>query len=250
MQAVILAAGLGKRLRPLTEQLPKGLIEIEGKSLLEYTLNTLKDNGIKKVTVVVGFLSQQIQRKIGQDYAGLDIEYILNNRYLETGSMYSLSQIKDRIRDEDIILLESDLLYEPKAIEAILNTNFRDCLLVANLSNSSDEVYICADTNYRITELGKNISLENKRKAIGELVGISKLSWAFLDKLFSKAEDDYKNNRLDYHYEECIFAVNKLGNPVYALLIPDLLWVEIDKENDLKKAREEIYPQIKKYLNV
>lgn len=243
MKAVILAAGVGKRLKPITNTLPKGLIEIGGESLLEYSFDALKENGIREVIIVTGFFSEAIKQRFEKEYRGLKINYVLNKEYYKTGSMYSLSKAKDRINGE-IVLLESDLLYDSKAIGILLNSNFKDCILVAELSGSDDEVYVCVDDNQRIIELGKNIADENKKNAIGELVGISRFSREFLSKLFKRAEEDYEKGKLNSHYEECVFATSKLGNPVYAVLCKDLAWIEIDNENDLKRAKEQIYPRI------
>jgi choline kinase len=141
--------------------------------------------------------------------------------------------------------LESDLLYAPKAISLLLNSDFEDCILVAKLTGSGDEVYICVDDKQRVIELGKNIANQNKKNAIGELVGISRFSREFLSKLFKKAEENYKEGKLNYHYEECVFETTKFDRPVYAIIDKDLAWIEIDNENDLKKAKEQIYPRIK-----
>lgn len=244
MQAVILAAGIGERLKPITNTIPKGLIEIEGKPLLEYSLEALKQNGIKEVVITIGFLEEAIRQKFGREYNGLKISYVSNKEYSKTGSMYSFSMTRELI-DDDIILLESDLLYERKAIKVLLDSDRRDAILVANLSGSGDEVYICVDDDQRIIDLGKNIADKNMKNAIGELVGISRLSRSFLTKLFEKAEADYEKGELNYHYEVCVFAISKLDNPVYAILCKDLAWIEIDNENDLKRAKEQIYARIK-----
>src|SRR3990172_5290046 len=215
MQAVILAAGSGTRLRPLTEYIPKGLIRIGDKTLLEYSLNALKHNGIDEVIIVVGYQSELILNKFSNHYNGLKIIYIFNHEYAHTGSMYSLSQAKDTIKGNDILLLESDLLFDPKAVRIALNSQFKDLILAADLSNSGDEVYICVDNNHRLTALGKNISEDMKKKAVGELMGISRFSDKFLDAVFKKAEEEYLQEKYTSHYEECVFAVNQSGCPVY-----------------------------------
>jgi len=137
------------------------------------------------------------------------------------------------------------LLYDPKAIRLLLNAKLKDVVLVAQLSNSGDEVYICADDNQRIVELGKHIDDAEKSNTLGELVGISRFSKVFLEELFEQAQKDYQNGKLDYHYEECMFAVSKLKSPVYSILCEDLVWIEIDNEADLEKAKQRIYPKIK-----
>lgn len=245
MQAVILAAGMGQRLRPVTEALPKGLIEIEEKTLLERSLDALSDSGLRDIVIVTGFFGQAITQKFGNNYNGLNIIYVLNEEYHKSGSMYSFSKAKDII-SSDVLLLESDLLYDPKAIRILLDSDFRDCVLVSEPSGSGDEVYICVDGSKKIIELGKDISCENRKKAIGELVGISKFSKEFLQRLFKDAEADYKRGETSRHYEECVLTTARSGNPVYALLIRGLLWTEIDNENDLSRAKTMIYPNIKR----
>ena len=244
MKAVILAAGMGKRLGPMTEESPKCLIEIDGKTLLEASLDALKESGVKEVIIVIGHHGDLIKQRLGSEYNGIKLIYIENKRYSETGSMYSFSQTKDLIND-GILVLESDLIYDEKAIKTLLNSEFKDAILVAGLLDSGDDVYVVANERGELTNLGKNISEEDKKHAVGALVGISKFSKEFLSKLFEKAEQDYKNSELNCHYEECVFETSRLGYPVYALLCKGLNWIEIDNENDLKRAKEEVYPRIK-----
>ena len=242
MKAVILAAGMGKRLRPITETLPKAFLPIDGKPLLWYSLNNLMRSGITDVLIVTGFLHDRFHEEIGDSFRdSLTIEYAHNPRYSETGSMYSLSQTKDLI-DEDIILLESDLLYEQRAIEILLAHDFRDTMLVAPLSGSGDEVYITVDDEMYLTNLGKDIP--EKDQAIGELVGITRLSYGYLEKVWEYAEGDYENGGENYHYEEVIVRVAQNEKLLQCLVLPELAWIEIDKAEDLQRAKEEIFPAI------
>ncbi|MFX1394889.1 MAG: phosphocholine cytidylyltransferase family protein, partial [Promethearchaeota archaeon] len=160
----------------------------------------------------------------------------------KTGSMYSLSKTENVV-DDDILLLESDLLYEKRALDALLNSQESNEILVASLSGSGDEVYICVNNKNELINLGKDIG--NKNEAIGELVGISKLSLNFLKYLYKKAKEDYQINEISYHYEEVIFKLSKTY-PIKCHLIKNLHWIEIDKYGDLKKAIEVVYPKIKK----
>ena len=108
MKSVILAAGMGKRLNPTIGNIPKGLIKIGKKTLLERSLEILFKNRIKEVIIVIGYLGSMIKDKLGNSYSGVKIKYIWNKEYTNSGSMYSLSKAKDII-DDDVILLESDL---------------------------------------------------------------------------------------------------------------------------------------------
>ena len=244
MQAVILAAGIGARLNSEKNSLPKGLIEIGGKPLLEYSLEALIQNDIRDVIMVVGFQHEKIRNRFGSCYQDLKIEYVLNEKYANSGSMYSFAMVQDVI-EEEIILLESDLLYEPRAVSILLNAGYRNCILVTALSGSGDEVYICTNEKQEITELGKKIPLNRKRNAIGELAGLSRFEGNFLDFVFKKSNKDIAEGKFNYHYEECIFDTSKYTEPVYAVFADDLAWLEIDTEKDLKKAQEQIYPMIR-----
>ena len=244
MKAVILAAGMGKRLRPRTDKLPKALVEVAGRPLLEYSLIALKESKLREVVIVVGFFGDLIRQKFGGKYKGLKISYITNNAYAQTGSMYSFSCAKDAIT-EDVILLESDLFYDPRAIKVMIESSYKNCMLVSEKSGSGDEVYICVDERKRIMKLGKGLAGKNRENAIGEMVGISKFSIEFIATVFNRAEKDYKKGDLNYHYEECVLLQSLSGEPVYAVLHSDLTWTEIDNEDDLKRARTKIYQRIK-----
>jgi len=244
MKAVILAAGMGSRLKSLTEKIPKGLLKIDQKPLLKHSLDTLKRSDVSEVIFVVGYRGELIIREFGAQYKNLKIRYVKNESFSATGSMYSFSQAKDLI-DDDILLLESDLLYESKAIDALLTAPSKDALLIAGLLNSGDDVYVCADAKDRVTYIGKTLKKEYKNNVKGALVGISKFSRSFLRRLFEKAANDYANNERNYHYEECVLETSLQGNPVDVVLSNNLNWIEVDTEHDYKRAKEEIYPRIK-----
>ena len=116
--------------------------------------------------------------------------------------------------------------------------------MVTKLSGSGDEVYICTNEKQEITALGKEIPLNHKRNAIGELAGLSRFEGNFFDFVFKKSYQDIAEGKFNYHYEECIFDTSKYTEPVYAVFADDLVWFEIDTEKDLKKAREQIYPMM------
>ncbi|MCF7804628.1 MAG: phosphocholine cytidylyltransferase family protein [Candidatus Marinimicrobia bacterium] len=242
MKAVILAAGMGTRLHPITEELPKAFLPVDEKPLIHYSLENLAESGITDVVIVTGFLQERFHIEIGESFNGkLNIEYAHNPRYQETGSMYSLSQTKNLINGE-ILLLESDLLYEERAISEILEEKSKDVMLVAPLSGSGDEVYITVDEKNHLTNLGKDIP--EKDQAIGELVGITKLSYPYLQKVWEYAEYDYELGEENLHYEEVIVRVAQNERPLQCLKLPELAWIEIDKAENLRRAREEIFPVI------
>jgi choline kinase len=240
---------MGMRLDPLTRHVPKALIEVGGKTLLERSLDALEAHGIKETIIVIGHLGDLIEKAVGERHKGMRIRYVHSPDFSDTGSMQSLFEARHLI-DGDILLLESDLLYESGAIGIAINAEFRNAFLAAGLLNSGDDVYICVNGSGEITGLGKNIPESERKKACGALLGISKISHEFLQALFEKAGKDDTGNRRSQHYEEYIFELSrsdgKIGGindgALHAVVCEDLDWIEIDNAADLRRAREEIYP--------
>lgn len=121
MKALILAAGFGKRLRPLTDTIPKPMVEVNGVPLLVNALNNLVDCKVYDIGIVVGHMADYIRERIGSEYRGAKITYFENERYLETNNVVSL-YVARQFLDDDVLLLEADLFYRKNLIEALLNT--------------------------------------------------------------------------------------------------------------------------------
>lgn len=244
MTAVILAAGMGTRLRPHTNMVPKSLLVVGEKSLLAHSLDNIVRIGIRDIVIVLGYLGALIQRAIGEQYRGAHIRYLTNDTYQETGSMYSFSLTESALDDEPAVLLESDLLYDPSLLHHLLTSPHEDAIMTVPLSGSGDEVYVCADEQSQLTQLGKQIPNEDKARSCGELAGISRFSKRFRTTLFRKAAAEYRDGAHNRHYEESVFAVAQDGHPVYVVRCEPRGWVEVDTEQDLGKAREIVHPQV------
>ena len=246
MKSIILAAGMGTRLGQITKDIPKCLLEINNKSLLSYSLDILKEYGINEVIIVIGYKGNRIKDKIGNSYGNMNIKYVDNERFFETGSMYSLSKTEGIIADS-VLILESDLIYSRKAIETLLQSSHKDVILASDPLDSGDDVYIRTE-QHKLVDLGKKISTD-KKDIYGVLVGISKFSHEFMTSLFAKAKNDYSQGKINFHYEECILETSKIGYPVYVELLRNLNWIEIDNSSDYKQAVDKVYPKIKGELN-
>lgn len=116
-QALILAAGFGKRLRPITNTIPKSMVEINGTPLLVNALNILTALGLKDIVIVVGHMAGYIQDYIGSEWNGARISYFENPRYLETNNVVSLYQAVD-FCDDDMLMLECDIYYHKEMLES------------------------------------------------------------------------------------------------------------------------------------
>src|SRR5437868_6917908 len=114
MQAVILAAGMGKRLGALTKDRTKCMIELNGRTLIERSLDILSRLDLERIVIVIGFEGQDVRNAIGESYGVVPVEYIENAEYRTTNNIYSLFLARHVLAEDDTLLLESDLIYESK----------------------------------------------------------------------------------------------------------------------------------------
>ena len=129
MKAIILAAGMGTRLRPITNSLPKCLVPVNSKPILEHQLDALAMAGIRDVVLVVGHLAQLLSDKYGASYGGLNIQYVENRLYDQTNNIYSLWLARHHLNSQ-VLLLEGDLVFEPELLQRLIQTPEPDVAIV------------------------------------------------------------------------------------------------------------------------
>ena len=236
--AVILAAGMGSRLQKLGKSAPKGFLQLGEQPIIEESIKRLTDGGIGRIIIVTGHLSEfyeSLQQRFNQQ-----ILTVHNPQYADSGSMYSLYCARELI-EGDFLLLESDIIYEQRALSAVLNFPKDNVVLLSGQTNAGDEVYVetSGDTIVAMSkskaELGSQIA--------GELVGISKISYPLFERMLASTSLRFQTSlKLDYETDGLIAAAKSY--PVYYTVITDLLWAEIDDHRHLTRAREQIYPAI------
>jgi 2-aminoethylphosphonate-pyruvate transaminase len=238
--AVILAAGMGERLEALGKSIPKGFLRLGKRPIIEESIDNLLDVGIDKIIIVTGHHFEYYER-LRDSYSGI-IETVYNSLYAESGSMYSLYCAKDRLM-EDFLLLESDIVYEARAVSKLLQFPADNAVLLSGPTLSGDEVYVSAKGK-RIVGLSKDADKFNAFKA-GELVGITKVSRLLFKEMIAEAEIQF-GRTLQVAYEtDCLSAV-AARFPLYHCLVPDLIWSEIDTPSDMQHTHETVYPAIVK----
>ncbi|MCK5350016.1 MAG: NTP transferase domain-containing protein, partial [Desulfobacula sp.] len=122
-KALILVAGLGSRLDPLTQMLPKCMVEVNGTPILINTLNHLAANGFKQVVIVTGYMDFLITSQIGNQFQNMEIIYVKNEIFYKTNNMYSLWLAKEYLIDDNgVLLIEGDLFFEEAVLTRLLNT--------------------------------------------------------------------------------------------------------------------------------
>ena len=236
-QAVIVAGGLGSRFGDKTKLMPKGFIEIEGTPMVERSVQKLIAAGIEEIIIGTGHCSQYYDELAKKYHV---IKTVRNDNYANTSSMGTLEVCVPYITG-DFILLESDLIYDAVGLKVLQNEERSNVILASGKSNSHDEVYLAADANGVLTEVSKN--KEIIPNPAGELVGITKISKTCLNKMMAYYKSSPDLIKLDY--ESALKQVSAEGESVYVHKIEYYAWTEIDDQDMLERAINEIYPRIK-----
>ncbi len=238
MQAIILAAGLSRRLRPLTDTTPKCLLKVGGKTLLEMTINNILKNDVNEFVMVTGYRENMIKDFIGKNYPDLNITYLTNSDYENNNNSYSLWMTKDYITGP-IILLDSDILFDFRIISKLLESEHGDSLAVNTTHKlGEEEIKIIIDRANKILHIGKNLK---PSECFGESIGIEKFSFDFFKKLGEVLERKIvKENNVNEFYEASFQELYDTGNAMFAIDVSEYKSMEIDFPEDLARAEEEV----------
>lgn len=242
MRVIILAAGQGKRLIPLTKDMPKCLLKVKKRTILEYALDFIERNGIRKVTIIVGYKKEKVHQLIKYEYNGIDIDYIYNPHYSDKDNIYSLFLAKPKML-EDIVILNSDVIFHPDILKAVLSAKNKSCLAVDDFTTlGSEEMKVIWDSNKTIMDIRKDI---DPAKSDGEYIGLAKFLRKDNKLIISEVESLINAGRHDVFYEEALRnLVKKNNNCLFGESTQGAPWIEIDYLDDLKLARELVLPRI------
>lgn len=232
-----MAAGLGSRFGIYTKDRPKGFIEVGGVSMIERSVKTLVECGIERILIGTGYMKEAFEC-LAEQFPQIECHYSL--RYAETNSMYTLYNMRSLIH-EDFLLLESDLVFERKAIESLLYDTHPDIMLTTPVMKFQDQYYVEFDNKHWLTNCSTDKTQVNTDS---ELVGIHKVSKFFYDilvKEYAKVVD--KKPKLGYEF--MLLDVARRLHRMYVLDIPGLLWYEIDDPSDKKYAEEYVLTRFK-----
>lgn len=235
LQAVILAAGMGTRLQSTGHRGPKGALILHERPIIAESINRLLLAGIETITLVTGYQADFYDTLAESMPAS--ITRIHNPAYAESGSMYSLYLARESIHGA-FLLLESDLIYEQRALSIMLENPAENLLLLSGETGAGDEVYVEADKDRRLLAMSKR--RERLQTGIaGELVGISKVSPALYEAMCAYAGDYFReNNSLHLDYETDAMVAAGRTVPVQVITVSDLLWSEIDDAVHYRRAIE------------
>ena len=234
MKAIILAAGESRRLYPHTKNKPKCLLKIGKRSIIEHQITSFRKCGIKDIVVVTGHGKERVEKALGKG-----IKYIYNSKYKETSSIYSLWLAKEEA-SSGFVVINSDVFFHIDILKKLLNSKKQDCITLDPNSTLGDEEMKVKVNDGKVVDMSKDMAIS---EAHGENVGMIKFSRKGAKVLFSKIEELISSGIVNVWAPYAFKEIAKSHN-LYVVSTHGLPWIEIDFLEDLKRAREKIYPEI------
>ena len=254
MQAIILAAGMGKRLGELTRNNTKCMVEVNGVKLIDRVLTFLSHLNLKRIVIVVGYQAQNLVQYVENQYGNLNIEFVENPIYDKTNNIYSLALAKDKFKEDDTLLLESDLIFEESMLRKLVDNQQPDLALVAKYEKWMDGTMVTIDDDCNILNfIGKKAFKQDDVDKYYKTVNIYKFSKSYINNQYLPLLEAYcqmKGN--NEYYEEVLRVLTMIDkSSLKALPVGDEKWYEIDDIQDLDIA-ETIFAEgdlkLKKYM--
>jgi histidinol-phosphate/aromatic aminotransferase/cobyric acid decarboxylase-like protein len=249
-KAVILAAGVGNRLRPLTDRLPKCLVPVNGVPILVNTLTHLADSGVRETVIVVGHLKEIILERIGDRFRGMKITYVESERYATTNNIYSLWLAREYL-DEDALLLEADVYFERELLDSLMCAGGENHAAVVRHQPWMSGTVVRLDKHDNIEAMvgsrrqGPDFDYSNTFKT----VNIYRLGGRFLRENFLPRLDAAITSGKVHDYYETVLneLCNRDGLTMAAVRCDDISWIEIDNQDDLTAANYLFASQEQRY---
>ncbi len=238
MIGLVLAAGAGSRLAPLTDELPKTLLPVLGdRSILELTVGNLATVGIRHVAVVVGFAAERIAERVPELSAryGVEIELVLNDRAQTWNNAYSLWCAREHLLAGPVLLVNGDTVHPPVVEERLLAQRGPDLLLAVDREKrlGDEEMKVTLDERGLVRRITK---LMDPATAAGEYIGLTLVEPAGAPALVDALEATFTRDPQQY-YEDGYQELVDRGVPVSVAPIGSVEWVEVDDHADLARAR-------------
>ena len=240
MKALILAAGVGQRMMPLTKDKAKCMLEVGQKTILERMLGALSKNKIHDVYLVVGHQGDQIQATFGNQWDSVKLHYLQNDRYQE-GSVLSLCAARDVLKDDDFLVMDADVIFDPILLKKLIHSSHANAVLLDGDFQDTGEEMKLGVCQGKVIEISKQ--MEKRYELVGEGVGFYKIGRDFADSLMQRCTAFVKEDKVQAAYEDVINAWCKDQELGYEL-VNKLAWIEMDFQEDLAKAEREILPRL------
>ena len=232
MKTVILAAGAGSRLKPLTDHMPKCLLKVGVKSILEMTIENLLATNNSEIIIVTGYLENKIREFIRERFRHLQITYIYNELYASTNNIYSLWLAKDEVLGNDMMMLDSDIVFDERIISKLQNSGYKNYLALKRHEVHDEEIKVKTDAHGCVIEIGKEVDVS---QAAGESIGIEIFGIGALTELYFILDRKVVTEKEVNQFYEAAFQ-ELSDNNLFIVDTTEYFCMEIDTEEDLKIA--------------
>ena len=239
MKAIILAAGMASRLRPLTLTTPKSLLKVGERSLLQRSMDALIANGVTEFCIVTGYLHEMIEDFVRKQYAdSIQVTFIYNKVYETTNNIYSLWLARPFAEGQEVLLLDSDLLYDPQIVTRVLATDAPNVLTLIRHELGEEEMKVVTDAQGSIKEISKTC---NPAEAAGESLGIEKMGKDYTKALYRELEPMMNEEHLEnVFYERAFERLIPQGHTYQVQDVTELFSCELDTIEDFENAKAKI----------
>ena len=235
MIGVILAAGMAKRLRPLTDTKPKCLLDVGSRTLLQRTVDAMQLTGISELVVVTGYRGSMIRDFLTAHYPQLNIHFLHNADYEHNNNIFSLWMTRPYTDGRDFLLMDSDILCDPKAVAEVARQQ-EPALALNRHELGEEEMKIVVDADMHIVEISKTCRVED---AIGESVGIERMTADYSTALFRELEQMIEREGLiDIFYERAFERLIPQGHTFKVVDTTTFFSYELDTPEDFERAKE------------
>ena len=238
-KAIILAAGTASRLRPLTLHTPKCLLKVGERTLLERSMDALIKAGIREFCIVTGYLHEKIEDFVKQTYGeSIDVCFIHNKDYETTNNIYSLWLARPKADGQEVLLLDSDLLYDGQIVERVLADSHENVLTLIRHELGEEEMKVVMNEDGAITEISKTC---DPASAAGESLGIERMGKAYTTALYKELDGMMNKEHLENTFYELAFLrLIAKGSTFSVLDVTDLFSCELDTVEDFENAKQRI----------
>lgn len=244
LTGVILAAGMARRLRPLTDTRPKCLLQVGGSTLLQRTVEAMASAGVADFIVVTGYRGEMIREALSQE-SPLHFRFLHNADYKHNNNIYSLWMASKLFRGSNVLLMDSDILCDPEAVARVARCQ-SSALAVQRHDLGEEEMKVVVDASGRITAINKT---SNPALAIGESVGIERMTSDYSAALGAELDRMIEDEGLtDIFYERAFERLIPQGHTFDVVDTTDLFSYELDTPDDFYRATSQLPPHLIKSI--
>ena len=241
MKAVILLAGIGSRLHPITLDKPKSLLPVGDATILQHMLTKLLRNGVDSFIIICGHMQEIIESYVQKNFPKLAVRFVRNEHYLVTNTGYSLLLARPYLDGQSFTKLDGDVIFDEAIIQKLLATDDSASVVCVDHKAVNEEVIkVICHSSGDISRIGNRVPVA---QAVGESIGIEKISAATATTLFDALERMMASEaNWKYYYEVAYDQIIEDGARFSTVDISGLKWVEIDTQADYVQALREFAP--------